>query len=68
MVPQACCVIARTCKGVNEIKHALEVRQQLCDLLDGRITRTPDGALNLATMHRVKGLEFDAVFIASVNR
>ncbi|WP_457943785.1 UvrD-helicase domain-containing protein [Vreelandella alkaliphila] len=68
LAPETCCVIARTRKEVTELKHALESRQQRCHLLDGRSTRTPDGALNLATMHRVKGLEFDAVFIASVNR
>ncbi|NVK41163.1 MAG: AAA family ATPase [Oceanospirillaceae bacterium] len=66
--PEACCVIARTRREVNELKSALESRQQLCHQLDGRSAATPEGALNLATMHRVKGLEFDAVFVASVNR
>jgi mRNA-degrading endonuclease RelE of RelBE toxin-antitoxin system len=66
--PEACCVIARTHKELNDIKAHLENRQQLCHQLDGRGAATPDGALNLATMHRVKGLEFDAVFIASVNQ
>lgn len=68
LAPEACCVIARTRKEVNELKSALESRQQVCHLLDGRSAATPDGALNLATMHRVKGLEFDAVFVASANR
>ena len=68
LAPEACCVIARTRREVNELKSALESRQQVCHLLDGRSAATPDGALNLATMHRVKGLEFDAVFVASANR
>lgn len=67
LAPEACCVIARTRREVSEIKSALESRQQVCHLLDGRSAATPDGALNLATMHRVKGLEFDAVFVASAN-
>ncbi|MGM0639094.1 MAG: UvrD-helicase domain-containing protein, partial [Pseudomonadota bacterium] len=68
LAPDACCVIARTRREVGELKAALESRQQPCHLLDGRSAATPDGELNLATMHRVKGLEFDAVFVASVNR
>jgi superfamily I DNA/RNA helicase len=68
LAPEACCVIARTRKEVNELKSVLESRQQICRVLDGRNASTPDGALNLATMHRVKGLEFDAVFLASANQ
>ncbi|MET4001237.1 3'-5' exonuclease [Marinobacterium sp. MBR-109] len=68
LAPEACCVIARTHKELGDTKARLENRQQLCHQLDGRGAATPDGALNLATMHRVKGLEFDAVFIASANR
>lgn len=66
--PEACCVIARTRNELLDIQNHLEAHQQLCHALDGRHTRTPDGALNLATMHRVKGLEFDAVFLASANQ
>lgn len=68
LAPEACCVIARTRKEVEALQHALESRQQPCHVLDGRNAATPEGALNLATMHRVKGLEFDAVFVASANR
>ncbi|MGO3296641.1 MAG: UvrD-helicase domain-containing protein [Marinobacter sp.] len=68
LAPEACCVIARTRKEVGELKSNLETRQQLCHILDGRSGNTPEGSLNLATMHRVKGLEFDAVFLASVNQ
>lgn len=65
---EACCVIARTRREVNELKAALESRQQLCHVLEGQSAATPDDALNLATMHRVKGLEFDGVFLASANQ
>lgn len=68
LAPEACCVIARTHRELNELKASLESRQQLCHQLDGRSGVPSDGTLNLATMHRVKGLEFDAVFVSSVNR
>lgn len=68
LVPEACCVIARTRREVTELKAALESRQQLCHVLEGQSAATPDDALNLATMHRVKGLEFDGVFLASANQ
>lgn len=65
--PEACCVIARTRKEVEALQDSLENLQQSCHVLDGRSAATPEGSLNLATMHRVKGLEFDAVFVASAN-
>ena len=68
LAPEACCVIARTRREVNELKSALESLQQLCHVLEGQSAATPVDALNLATMHRVKGLEFDAVFLASTNQ
>ncbi|HSH56344.1 MAG TPA: UvrD-helicase domain-containing protein [Halomonas sp.] len=68
LAPEACCVIARTHRELAELKSTLESRRQPCHQLDGRSAATPDGELNLATMHRVKGLEFDAVFVASANR
>lgn len=68
LAPEACCVIARTRREVNDIRSVLESRDQRCHVLDGRSVATPAGTLNLATMHRAKGLEFDGVFVASVNR
>lgn len=67
LAPEACCVIARTHKELGDIKSALESHQLRCHLLDGHGASTPSGSVNLATMHRVKGLEFDAVFVASAN-
>lgn len=68
LAPEDCCVIARTNRELLLIQDSLEQLGQSCHLLTGRSSQTPTGAINLATMHRVKGLEFDAVFIASVNR
>jgi superfamily I DNA/RNA helicase len=66
--PEACCVIARTRKEVGALHDALARLGQDCQILDGNRSKHTDGILNIATMHRVKGLEFDAVFVASVNR
>lgn len=63
-----CCVIARTRKELLEIQATFESCGLRCHMLDRDSASTPDGAINLATMHRVKGLEFDAVFILSVNK
>lgn len=68
LTPEACCVIARTRKELESLRASLESAGQLCHTLDGRSATTPEGALNLATMHRVKGLEFDGVFLASANQ
>lgn len=64
----ACCVIARTRRELLAIQDEFERQGLRCHLLDGDYAATPSGAINLATMHRVKGLEFDAVFIVSVNK
>ena len=68
LAAESCCVIARTRKEVEALRETLSALQQPCHTLDGRTAETPAGALNLATMHRVKGLEFDAVFLASANQ
>ncbi|MBU0922226.1 MAG: UvrD-helicase domain-containing protein [Pseudomonadota bacterium] len=68
LTADACCVIARTRRELQAIQAEFENRGQRCHLLDGDGATTPGGAINLATMHRVKGLEFDAIFILSVNK
>ncbi|MAX54835.1 MAG: DNA helicase [Alcanivoracaceae bacterium] len=68
LAPEACCVIARTRKELASLQATLEGKNQLCHTLDGRSSSTPEGSINLATMHRVKGLEFDAVFLTSANK
>ena len=62
------CIVARTRAERDSVKQAIEevglpgviLEQDLPDDAD-------DGAVRLATMHRVKGLEFDRVIMASVN-
>src|SRR5690554_843634 len=66
LAADACCVIARTRRELQAIQAEFESLGQRCHLLDGDGASAPEGAINLATMHRVKGLEFDAVFILSV--
>lgn len=68
LAADACCVIARTRKELLNLQALFEANQQPCHLMDGRSMKTPEGSLNLATMHRVKGLEFDGVFVLSVNK
>lgn len=68
LAPEDCCVIARTHRELESIQSSLEQLGQACHRLSSRSSQAPAGTLHLATMHRVKGLEFDAVFIASVNR
>ncbi len=68
LAADSCCVIARTRKEIEALSETLIALQQPCHTLDGWTAETPAGALNLATMHRVKGLEFDAVFLASANQ
>lgn len=63
----ACCVIARTNKEVQAIEAAMIKQGISTCILDGRPSTASRNALNLATMHRVKGLEFDYVIMASVN-
>ncbi len=64
----ACCVIARTNSEVRSIMSELQKQGVDCRILDGNTDSLPKGTLNLATMHRVKGLEFDYVVLASMNK
>tara|TARA_R110002072_G_scaffold211501_4_gene369086 strand:- start:8715 stop:10838 length:2124 start_codon:yes stop_codon:yes gene_type:complete len=62
------CVVARTNKEVDFIASELEELGISTLKIDGRAGHTEKtGKLNIATMHRVKGLEFDYVFLASAN-
>lgn len=62
------CVVARTNNEVDDIGHRLgragvKIRKIRVDESDG----SDADAVRIATMHRVKGLEFDLVVVASVN-
>lgn len=62
------CIVARTQAERDSIRHAIEKAKLSCFVLE-RDLRDDAGhdAVRLATMHRVKGLEFDRVIIASAN-
>ena len=62
------CIVARTTGERDAIKQHLDTQDVEAELIE-RDT-TDDGArvgVRLATMHRVKGLEFDRVVMASMN-
>jgi mRNA-degrading endonuclease RelE of RelBE toxin-antitoxin system len=63
-----CCVIARTNYELENIEKLLNNEGLETYRIDGNSSSvSPVDCINLATMHRVKGLEFDAVFLASMN-
>jgi len=64
-----CCLVARTNSLLEQYENAL--KEKGIDVYFIRRTEPEDRSipgLRLATMHRVKGLEFDRVIIASVNK
>ena len=63
------CVVARTKGERDAVAEALEERGIKVFVLEGREPdQEHDECVRLATMHRVKGLEFDRVVVASANR
>lgn len=63
------CLVTRTTRGLDEYQAALEkagLKTYRVRRSEAEDLRAP--GLRLATMHRVKGLEFDRVIIAGVNR
>jgi superfamily I DNA/RNA helicase len=64
----ACCVVARTNSEVSSIAVEFDVLGVSTSKIEGKSGHKEVlGVINLATMHRVKGLEFDYVFLASAN-
>jgi mRNA-degrading endonuclease RelE of RelBE toxin-antitoxin system len=62
------CVVARTKKEVGAIQELLEHRGvKTSVILPNNPEEEETDALKLATVHRVKGLEFDTVILASAN-
>lgn len=62
------CVLARINSRVDAIANGLEAAGlATVRLRDGRSDDHDIAGVRVATMHRSKGLEFDAVFLASVN-
>ncbi len=62
------CLTARTNKLVDDYKKHLEsFNIKVCKLKDGEEDKRFYEGVRVATMHRVKGLEFEYVFIAATN-
>jgi len=62
------CIVARTNKEVLSIQVGLEARGLKTSVIKSSEPDTADvDAVKLATIHRVKGLEFDQVILASAN-
>jgi superfamily I DNA/RNA helicase len=64
----ATCVVARTNSGVEKLNTALQRNGFATRIINKDESDDPsDPSLRLATMHRVKGLEFDQVFIPGLD-
>jgi hypothetical protein len=62
------CVAARTNKGVEKLEALLKGEGFATRVIKAEESDDPsDPALRLATMHRVKGLEFDQVFLPALD-
>jgi hypothetical protein len=62
------CVAARTKKAVEKLNGLLQAEGFATRVIQADESDDPsDPALRLATMHRVKGLEFDQVFLPGLN-
>lgn len=67
--PEDICVVLRTNKLVDDYVRGLKERG--IDTLSLKARKEDDrsvGGVRVATMHRVKGLEFDSVFLANMSR
>jgi hypothetical protein len=64
----ATCITARTKRAVEKLESLLKAEGFATRVIDADESDDPsDPALRLATMHRVKGLEFDQVFLPGLN-
>ena len=64
---QNICITARTNNEINKIKTSLETSGIKTFVVNTSESDGPENAVRLATVHRVKGLEFDIVFLVSCN-
>jgi superfamily I DNA/RNA helicase len=66
--PREACLVARTKDLVEQYAAAVKARDLQVHLLSrGKADDHSAAGLRVATMHRVKGLEFDRVVVAGVN-
>lgn len=61
------CIVTRTINDRDALQRSLEARDVKTVVLDNKGDDLERRGVRLATMHRVKGLEFDRVVLASVN-
>lgn len=64
-----CCVVARTNREINAIQallSSLDIPTAVIKASEAESTK--EDVLHLATIHRVKGLEFDQLILASANK
>ena len=61
------CVVARTKKLVGQYKQALEAKGYTIEMVARNKADSTAPGIRLATMHRIKGLEFKSVFIVGAN-
>jgi len=65
---QGICLVCRTVKQLEQYEAALQARDRQTVRLTGESSDDPTRpGIRTATMHRVKGLEFDVLLIAGVN-
>lgn len=63
------CIVARTNKKLRSYAHYLNQRDlPVCELKARKADDRKKDGVRLASMHRVKGLEFDHVFIVDVSK
>ena len=65
--PRGVCIVARTRRERDAIAEELVEAELPIEVLEADSPDESSGGVRLATMHRVKGLEFDRMVIASVN-
>jgi hypothetical protein len=63
--PSSICVVAASHREVDYLLHSLqEIHPHISKIETGQADDAAQGALRIATIHRVKGLEFDHVILA----
>lgn len=61
------CIVARSNAERDTVRQAIESLGVATDLLDRKSDDRARDGVRLATMHRVKGLEFERIVLASIN-